>query len=298
MSNKLFARAMTPTAAKTDDTVELPRAQHLEAVGRLAAGIAHEINTPIQFIGDNMRFLEEAFASCLRLLAEYRLALESDGGAVAWTERQRCLTEAEADADLTFFQTEVPDAIAQALEGISRVASIVAAMKSFGHPDGGQQEPADINNCVTNTVVVTRNEYKYVADLHTELGELPLVMCFPGDLKQVFLNLVVNAAHAIADRFPEGTLGLIRIATRRDGDHAVITVADNGAGIPDEIALRVFDPFYTTKEVGRGTGQGLALSRAIVEDRHGGDITFSSAPGKGTVFTVRLPIGGKAGVVR
>lgn len=297
MSNELIGHT-TEVVDRVDDGVELRRAQHLEAVGRLAAGIAHEINTPIQFVGDNVRFLEEAFGSCLRLLAEYRLALESDRGAVAWAERQRFLSEAEADADLAFFETEVPEAIGQALEGISRVASIVAAMKSFGHPDGGQQEPADINGCVTNTAVVTRNEYKYVAELDTELGELPLVMCFPGDLKQVFLNLVVNAAHAIAERFPEGTLGLIRIATQQAGEHVVITVADNGAGIPNEIAAKVFDPFYTTKEVGRGTGQGLALARAVVEERHGGHITFASEPGKGTTFTVRLPIAGRRGTLR
>jgi signal transduction histidine kinase len=276
-----------------DEAGEVRRAQHLEAVGRLAAGIAHEINTPIQFIGDNVRFLEEAFTSCLRLLAEYRHALETDRGEVPWAERQLWLGNCESAADLAYFETEVPQAIEHVLEGIGRVASIVQAMKSFGHPDGISQEPADINDCVANTVVVARNEYKYVAQVVTDLGELPLVVCFPGDLKQVLLNLVVNAAHAIAERLPEGAPGHIMIATKTEHDDVLITVADNGSGIPANIASKVFDPFFTTKEVGKGTGQGLALARAVIEDRHGGTIRFTSPPGGGTTFTLRIPIAGK-----
>ena len=272
--------------------VELRGAQKLEAVGRLAGGIAHEINTPIQFVGDNVHFLGDAFGSMVELLGAYRDALRTDGPQLPWDERRAVLDDAEARADVDYLVDEVPEAVRQALDGVERVATIVRAMKAFGHPDTGHPKATDLNEAITNTITVARNETKYVSDVVAELGDLPLVTCFPGDLNQVFLNLLVNAAHAIGDVVSQnGGRGTITVSTRRDGDAAVIEVADTGGGIPAHIAERVFDPFFTTKEVGRGTGQGLALARAVVE-KHTGTISFESEPGNGTTFIIRLPVDG------
>ena len=270
--------------------LELRHAQKLESVGRLAAGIAHEINTPIQFVGDNVRFLETAFTDLDRLLGAYRelvSAAQAQGGIEAALHE---LETVATDVDIEFVMEEVPVAISQTLEGINRVAHIVRAMKAFGHPGTEEQVRADLNEAISNTIVVANNEIKYIADVETDLGDLPLVHCHLGDINQVVLNLVVNAAHAIgaADR----GRGTIRISTRLDDGYAVIEVADTGTGVPPEIADKLFDPFFTTKEVGTGTGQGLALVRTLVTDRHGGTIDFTSTVGAGTVFTVRLPVAG------
>jgi PAS domain S-box-containing protein len=270
--------------------VELRHATKLEAVGQLAAGIAHEINTPIQFIGDNVTFLAEGFRALAALVSAYQAAIDPNGPPRSHAERLAELRAATDAADLEYLLEEVPAAVAQTLEGVERVATIVRAMKAFGHPDTGQRTPADLNAAIANTLVVARNETKYVADVSFDPGELPMVPCYLGDLNQVFLNLLINAAHAVGDKMAAtGERGRIRLRTYRDGDDAVIEVADTGCGIPPEIADRVFDPFFTTKEVGRGTGQGLALARAVV-DRHGGTITFDSRVGEGTTFRVRLPI--------
>ena len=260
--------------------MELRHAQKLESVGRLAAGVAHEINTPIQFVGDNVRFLEESFAELVGLLTAVR---EHHG------EADEPMARLMRDIDADFLLAEVPAAVRQTLEGIDRVAAIVRAMKAFGHPGSEVKTPADINEMVTNTLVVAAGEVKYVADVAIELGELPQVSCHVGDINQTLLNLVVNAAHAI-EAAGRGR-GTIRVVTRRDGDEVVIEVADTGTGVPPEVADRLFDPFFTTKEVGRGTGQGLSLARSLVVDRHRGSLTFRTEIGAGTVFIVRLPIG-------
>ena len=249
---------------------ELRHAQKLESVGQLASGIAHEINTPIQFIGDNVRFIGDAFDDIMKA------------------------TVPSSQVDIDFLATEVPQAITQTLEGVERVAAIVRAMKAFGHPGNEDKSPTDLNGAVRNTLVVASNTVKHVADVAVELGDLPPVWCHPGDINQVLVNLVVNAAHAIADKV--GTTskrGTITIQTFLDGEDAVLQVADTGTGIPKDIAGRVFEPFFTTKEVGRGTGQGLALAYALVNDRHGGSISFVSEDGVGTTFTVRLPVDGQ-----
>jgi PAS domain S-box-containing protein len=274
--------------------LELRHAQKLESVGRLAAGIAHEINTPIQFVGDNVRFLDTAFTDLERLLAAYRelvSAAQSNGDISIALER---IEGVATEIDIDFVMEEVPVAVSQTLEGISRVAHIVRAMKAFGHPGTEEKSRADLNEAIQNTIVVANNEIKYIADVETDLGDLPLVQCHLGDINQVVLNLVVNAAHAIgaADR----GRGTIRVGTRLDDGHAVIEIADTGTGVPAEIADKLFDPFFTTKEVGTGTGQGLALVRTLVTDRHGGTIDFTSTVGVGTVFTVRLPVAGHEGL--
>ena len=273
--------------------LELRHAQKLESVGRLAAGIAHEINTPIQFVGDNVRFLETAFADLERLCAAYRelVGAVQEGGDTATAVA--AVEEVADDIDIDFVMEEVPMAVAQTLEGVGRVAHIVRAMKAFGHPGTEEKSRADLNEAIRNTVVVANNEIKYVADVDLDLGDLPLVHCHLGDINQVVLNLVINAAHAI-DAAGRGR-GTIRVSTRLDDAYAVIEVADTGTGVPPEIADKLFDPFFTTKEVGTGTGQGLALVRTLVADRHGGTIDFTSTVGEGTVFTVRLPVAGLDG---
>jgi PAS domain S-box-containing protein len=275
--------------------MELRHAQKLESVGRLASGIAHEINTPIQFVGDNTRFLQESFESFQSLLGKYqelRSALAS--GAVSpdvLTEVQRV----EEASDCAFLLKEVPRAIAQTLEGVDRVATIVRAMKEFAHPEGKEMAAADLNRALQSTLTVARNELKYVADVETDFGDLPLVVCNIGDLNQVFLNLLVNAAHAIGETV-KGTAqkGKIRVRTLTEDSMVLIAISDTGCGIPEADRTKIFDPFFTTKEVGRGTGQGLAISRSVVVDRHKGTLTFESEEGKGTTFYVRLPVGPEA----
>jgi len=277
---------------------ELQEAQRLEAIGRLAGGIAHEINTPIQFIGDNVRFLQESFTTTVKLLDAYRRCLFGEGE-MSRAERVAVAEEAERGADVSFLTEEVPQAASETIDGVQRVASIVKAMKAVGRPSQPLQNPADLNAAIESTVVVSRSEYKHVADIAFDLGTLPPVVCHVGELDQVFLNLIVNAAHAITDKVA-GTSerGRIGIRTWAEGDHVFVEISDDGAGIPEDIRHRIFEPFFTTKEVGKGTGQGLSLSRSLIVDRHGGTITVDSTPGAGTTFTIRLPVGGLAATGR
>ncbi|MEA2290413.1 MAG: two-component system, NtrC family, sensor kinase [Solirubrobacteraceae bacterium] len=270
---------------------ELRLGQRLEAVGQLAAGIAHEINTPIQYVGDTVGFLDQAFTDVMSVAdvhGELRRAAEAGSIDEELLARVR---EAEEQADLAYLSGRVPGAFARADEGIRQIGTIVRAMREFAHPSVADRVPVDLNDTVRNALVVTRSAYKLVADVDTDLGDLPRVVCLGGDISQVLLNLIVNAAHAIEETVGDsGRRGTIRIRTRREGDHVAISLADTGAGIPAEVAARVFDPFFTTKEVGRGTGQGLALARTMVVERHGGSLTFETEPGRGTTFHVRLPI--------
>jgi PAS domain S-box-containing protein len=269
--------------------LELRLGQKLEAVGELAAGIAHEINTPTQFVGDTVRFLRDAFSDLMQLQEiQSELHAAAEGGAVT-PELLARVRAAEETADLEYLRDRVPGAFDRADEGITRVAEIVGAMRDFGHPPTTEKAPVQLNDALRNTLVVAMNEYKYVSDVETDLGNLPRVVCNGGDINQVFLNLIVNAAHAIEQRGPQR--GTIRIRTAVDGDEVVISIGDTGCGISEDVAARIFDPFFTTKEVGRGTGQGLSITRALVVDRHGGSITFDSELDRGTTFHVRLPIG-------
>ncbi len=267
--------------------LELRHSQKLEAVGSLAAGIAHEINTPIQFVGDNVRFLEEAFSGLARLIAKYQGAKPGTEDAELWEDLRRM----EEAVDLPYLNEEVPKAVRETLDGIERVATIVRALKDFAHPDRSEKVAADLNKALESTLVVARNELKYVAEVETDFAELPLVPCHLGDLNQVFLNLLVNAAQAVEEVVKStGKKGRIRVATRQDGNDVTVTIGDTGCGIPPEIRAKIFDPFFTTKEVGRGTGQGLAIARSIVVEKHGGTLTFESEVGHGTAFVVRLPL--------
>ncbi len=272
--------------------VELRLAQQLEAVGQLAAGVAHEINTPVQYVGDTLHFIRTSVAALqgwVTLFAAQRGALE---GIEAANAPLRALDEATDELDLAYVTGRLPGAFERAFDGLERVNSLVRAIKEFAHPDRPEHAPADLNRAVETTLSVARAEYKSVAEVTTRLGVLPPVPCHVGQIHQVLLNLVVNAAHAIGDRPDRRGLGRITIETSVADGHAVLSVSDDGGGIPAHIGDRVFQPFFTTKEVGRGTGQGLALARAIVVGGHGGTLAYESVPASGTVFTVRLPLAG------
>jgi signal transduction histidine kinase len=253
--------------------MELGLAQKLESVGRLAAGIAHEINTPVQYISDSVHFLKCGFDDLLALIAALQQGVEP-----------------KSTIDLQFLCTEIPLSIERIVGGTERVATIVRAMKDFSHPDASEKLLSDLNQAIETTLLIAHNEYKYVATVTLELGLIPEIMCNVGELNQVFLNLIVNAAHALADAGRDSDTGRITIRTRRVGAHVEIEFEDNGCGIPEAIVGKIYDPFFTTKEMGRGTGQGLALARAIVVDKHAGHISVVSAPGEGTCFTLRLPV--------
>ena len=271
---------------------ELRQAQKLEGIGQLAAGIAHEINTPTQFVTDNLTFLEDSWKSVSKLLKMYREATTEPCGAAAPTAACAALKEAERSLDLDFIQEEVPRALAQSLDGARRVAHIVRAMKEFSHPDSADKIDTDLNKSIESTITVARNEWKYVAEMATDFDQtLPPVFCYPGEVNQVVLNLVVNAAHSIKDKARDGEKGKITISTRQRGQFAEIAIADTGTGIPEAIQARIYEPFFTTKEVGKGTGQGLALAHSVVVKKHQGKIWFDTKAGQGTTFFIQLPIG-------
>lgn len=275
--------------------IELRLAQKLESVGRLAAGMAHEINTPIQYVGDSVYFLRSAFEDFIRLgdLAHRDACALAER--VGDTEVATALKAREKELDIDFLRQEVPKAFERTIEGVGRVAGIVRAMKEFAHPDVVEHSPADLNHALDTTITVARAEYKYTAIVETQFGELPSVMCNISELNQVFLNLIVNAAHAIHDAGRDLSSGRIKITTKAQDDWVHIAIADNGCGIPAENIEKIFDPFFTTKEVGRGTGQGLAIARSIVVDKHGGQIDVSSQLGVGTTFVLKLPVAGRRG---
>src|ERR1700723_3323439 len=286
--------SFTDISDKLQMEVELRHGQKLEAVGRLAAGIAHEINTPIQFIGDNTRFLQDSFGQGLEMIGKYEQIAEEAKRASFRPDLVQELDEILQRIEWGYLCAEIPKAMDQALDGVNRVATIVRAMKEFSHVDRSSEKAAtDLNKAIESTLIVARNEVKYVADVETDFAALPPVVCHLGDLNQVFLNLLVNAAHAIADA-NAGTeqRGRIAVHTCCEGDFVVVSIADTGTGIPEAVRGKVFDPFFTTKEVGKGTGQGLALARNIVVDKHGGTLTFETQMGKGTTFYIRLPVNG------
>ncbi len=272
---------------------QLAQAQKLESIGLLAAGIAHEINTPIQYIGDNMLFLQESFHD-LSTLLEYYAALYQmcrDGAPTASVLSQIETTAAAIDVD--YLTAEIPTAIQQSLEGVERVATIVRAMKEFSHPGTKEKVSVDLNKAIESTITVARNAWKYVAQMVTDLApDLPLVPCVPGELNQVVLNILINAAHALGEGGGDGApeKGTITVSTRQVGDGVEIRITDTGPGIPEAIRDKIFDPFFTTKEVGKGTGQGLAIAHTVVVEQHGGQLTFETAEGEGTTFIIRLPL--------
>ena len=272
---------------------QLHQSQKMEAIGQLAAGIAHEINTPAQFVGDNTRFLQDAFGDLIAACSLYKESINAAECGTLNAEGIKDLERRVAELDIAYLEEEVPQAIQQTLKGIDRITHIVQAMKIFAHPGGGEKEPVDINKEIEKTVTITRNEWKYVADLITDFDTgLPSVQCHRAEFNQVILNLIVNAAHAIADvnAAQSSERGTIKISSSLAGSWAEIRISDSGPGIPKEIRHRVFDLFFTTKEPGRGTGQGLAIAHSVIVDKHGGTIDIESEENRGTTFVIRLPV--------
>ncbi|OAN46675.1 hypothetical protein A6A04_06110 [Paramagnetospirillum marisnigri] len=284
------------TEALKEAQREALHASRLASVGQLAAGIAHEINTPIQYVGDNLHFIQNVAAEVIPLVGEARkLAAELEQGR-AGPEAGRDFLARIDPANLDFLLDETPLAVTQSLEGVAQVARIVLSMKEFSHPGTSQKSAVDINRALDSTLVVSRNSWKHSASVETRFDPaLPLVNCHPGEMNQVFLNLIVNAAHAI-EASDKPLPGTIVVETAARGDVVEISIADSGTGIADDIKDRIFDPFFTTKEVGKGTGQGLAICYDVVVTKHGGEIVVGGKPGEGAVFTIRLPVGGQAAV--
>ncbi len=271
---------------------QLLHSQKLESVGQLAAGIAHEINTPAQYIASNIDFLDEGFKDVISLIEEINNIVFSTKCDIA--RLISSIKDLEEEIDLDYLKEEIPTAIEQTREGISKITSIVRAMKEFSHPGSKEKELSNINKIIETTLTISRNEWKYVAEMETDLSEdLPPISCLANELGQVFLNLIVNAVHAIQERLGDNSedKGKITIRTKKGNDGFIeISISDTGVGIREEIKDRIFDPFFTTKEVGKGTGQGLAIVRNVVVDKHGGSIDFKSRVGEGTTFYIRLPI--------
>jgi two-component system, NtrC family, sensor kinase len=270
---------------------ELMQAQKLESVGRLAAGVAHEINTPVQFVADNVQFLRTVLTDISGVIHAYRELQQAVQSAGDVAGAAQLAAEAEKTADLDYIMENAPLAIGSSIEGIERIATIVRSMKEFAYPDNSQKTLADLNQAIRSTLVVAHNEYKYVAELATQFDDLPAIPCYLGEINQVVLNLLVNASHAISDVVKDsGKLGKLTVRTRLAGEEVEISIGDTGTGIPESARDKVFDPFFTTKEVGKGTGQGLAIAHSVVVKKHGGTLRFETECNKGTTFIISLPI--------
>ncbi len=274
--------------------LQLRQAQKLEAIGQLAAGIAHEINTPTQFTEHNLRFLQESFPKITQLVNSCETFFPGLKTGSLSRSQLDSLQEMIGTTDFKFLIEEIPVAIDEALQGTERISKIVRAMKEFSHPgtNNNKPEPTNLNHAIETTITVARSEWKHVADMVTELDPLlPMVPVFVGEFNQVVLNLLVNAAHAITEAFSGGQRkGTITVSTRQDGDWAEVRVRDNGAGIPEKIRHHIFEPFFTTKGVGKGTGQGLTLAHSVIVRKHAGVLRFETETGQGTCFIIRLPL--------
>jgi len=271
--------------------IRLLQTQKLESVGQLAAGIAHEINTPTQFIGTNIDFMDEAVQDLSGFMKEMQKIADSASDVIG--DRIRDGLE---EADWEYLAEELPRAISQSREGVQRVSSIVLAMKEFSHPSSREKVAQDLNHLIETTVTVAGSEWKYVADMDMNLDpDLPLIPLLADEMGQVILNVLVNAAQAISEKIgtdPDGEKGIITISTTKVNDTVQLRIHDTGNGIPEQARERIFDPFYTTKEVGKGTGQGLAISHGVVTEKHGGSINFTTETGAGTEFVITLPLEG------
>ncbi len=274
-------------------SIQLKQAQKLEAIGQLAAGVAHEINTPTQFVGDNIHYLQGAFSELKELCQLYNQLIDET---TQGNDTLHCIDKIrnfEKEIDLEFLFDDIPASIGQSLDGTNRIRDIVKAMKEFSHPGSTSKEKIDLNHAIESTITVARNEWKYVAEIETQFDKnLPMVEVLPGEFNQVILNILVNAAHAITEKSESDSqqMGKIRIRTEQQGRFAHISISDTGKGIPEQMREKIFDPFYTTKEVGKGTGQGLAIAFSVIVEKHQGQISFESEAGVGTTFHIKIPI--------
>jgi two-component system, NtrC family, sensor kinase len=272
---------------------KLIQAQKLEAIGQLAAGIAHEVNTPTQYVSDNTAFTQRAVTGLIAALQAASAVVQAAKEGPVSSELIAAADAAAAKAKVAYLVKQLPRALEQSVEGLTRIASIVQAMKEFSHPGGAEKKPVNLREAIETTITVARNEWKYLADVELDMDpELPLVPALRNELNQVILNLIVNAAHAIGETTTAGSngKGKIRIMGRKRRDHVEIRIADTGAGIAKSVRAKVFEPFFTTKAVGKGTGQGLAIAYSVIVDKHQGSITFESEVGVGTTFIICLPL--------
>ena len=277
-------------AVRLDMEAQSQLSQKLQSVGMLAAGVAHEINTPTQYITDNTRFLTDSVKQLFNVIAAYRAHAASHPECA---QRLKEVVVVETENELEYLIEEIPRSLEQSLEGLGRISRIVSSLKEFSHPNAESKSGADLNKAIETTVAVSRHEWKYVADVVTEFDpKLPHVECNLDEFNQAVLNLVINATHAIGDAIKQLSLrrGTITIRTRQEPGWAVVEVADTGTGIPAEVREKIFDPFFTTKGIGKGTGQGLAIVQAVVVKGHGGRVDFTTEMGKGTTFRLFLPI--------
>ena len=287
-NEKRMAGVHLDVTERKEAEMRLHSAERLESVGKLAAGVAHEINTPVQFVSDSIYFVRDGLYELLALIERLR--------SIATRDQCNVNSVAALSAHLPYLVENLPKALERSLDGLKRVSEIVSSMRELAHPDRLEMSDIDVNHVIRNALVVARSEYKYVAEIETDLTPLPPIRCHAGELNQVILNLVVNASHAIAEAVGGSERkGTIKVSSRVDGDAVLISICDTGVGIPENIRHRIFEPFFTTKEVGRGTGQGLAISHNIIVKRHGGSIDFESTLGQGTVFHVRLPCDSRNG---
>lgn len=293
IARDITARKMAEKEQKKLHT-QLLHAQKLESVGQLAAGIAHEINTPTQYVGSNLDFLDDSFRDMGKLMNRFQALLQAaEDNTLSPQQIQETRQEVD-ETDWEYLSQEIPTAIEQSREGIKRVSSIVRAMKEFSHPGSKEKAPTNLNAIIETTITVSRNEWKYVAELKTDFDpSLPPVQCLSDEMGQVILNMLVNAAHAISDKLgdnPEGQKGTITLSTRQVGEWVELRISDTGCGIPEKIRQRIFDPFFTTKKVGKGTGQGLAIVHDVITEKHQGTINLESEVGVGSTFVIRLPV--------
>ena len=271
----------------------LQQSHKMEAIGQLAAGIAHEINTPVQFVGDNTHFFQESFDDLMQIIKQQKKSLEAARSNALTDDLVEKTEKLIEEVDLDYLEEEIPVAIQHSLKGVERIAKIVQAMKIFAHPGMVAREPVDINEEIGKTITITRNEWKYVAELKTDFDDsLPPVPCFRAEFNQVILNMIVNAAHAIAEvnKDNQSEKGTIHVRTIHEDDYVKICIGDTGAGIPEDIRHKIFDLFFTTKEPGKGTGQGLAISHSVIVEKHNGTLDLESREGEGTTFIIGLPI--------
>ena len=287
--NRMMERRRKALDDKKHLEVQLRQAQKMEALGTLASGIAHEINTPIQYIGDNVDFLGHSTNDLLKLYRRQQAIVDAAEGAGVLRPEIAAYRELAEQLDLDFILEELQQAIEQSRGGVEHVSNIVSAMKEFAHSPGQEKSPVNLHDVVKCAVDISKGEWKSIAEVVVDTtGEVPDVLGHRGELNQVVLNLIINAAHAVQER--GGTEGLITIRLENVRESALLHVEDNGAGIPEAVASRIFEPFFTTKEVGKGTGQGLAFCYDVVVNKHGGCIDVASTPGKGTRFTIALPL--------
>ncbi|OIQ44950.1 MAG: histidine kinase [Gammaproteobacteria bacterium MedPE] len=271
---------------------QLRQSQKLESMGQLSAGIAHEINTPTQYVSDNIMFLNTAFENCLKIIEKAQVLTNKQHTEITQQELEDIHT-IFVENDIDFIISEIPLAVTQSIEGLQRVKKIIGAMKSFSHSNQGEMSRVNIVEAIESTIIISRSEWRYIAELKTQYAEeLPYIKCLRDEFNQVILNFIVNAAHAIEEKYSNDSaeLGQIYIEVSSEDDSITIIIKDDGIGMSSDVKEKIFSPFYTTKGVGKGTGQGLSLAYSVIVEKHKGSITVTSEPMMGTTFNIMLPV--------